>query len=401
MMSDGDLAVVRRAGRMAALQASFALTLVLLVVGAAVFLVDTRVQRQQIASQLGEVASTADDVTDPPVGMELVLRDRAGHTEASSQSLPVPELLARPVGEFDTVIDGTAYRGLVVDKPAGRVVVLLDLRPYDASRSRLLLALAIAELAGIAASVAVVVLLTRRSIRPLTEALALQRRFVADASHELRAPLTVLHTRIQMLSRRFDAGDTHAAKEQIEALASDTRALAAVIEDLLASASMTAGGAPRERVDLAQLAESVRDTMAEHAESTGVRLVVEHGTDEPHECVVHGSSSALRRALSALVDNALAHQHAGGTITLRVSRRGGRVIVDVQDDGVGIDRDAMSTLFDRFSHGHAHTVIGGPRRYGIGLALVREIATAHRGDITVSQTPGGGATFTLSVPAAE
>lgn len=286
-MTDGDLAVVRRAGRMAALQASFALTLVLLIVGAAVFLVDTRVQREQIASQLSEVASTADDVTDPPVGTELVLRDRAGRTETSSESLPVPELLARPVGEFDTVIDGTAYRGLVADKPAGRVVVLLDLRPYEASRSRLLLALAIAELAGIAASVAVVVLLTRRSIRPLTEALSLQRRFVADASHELRAPLTVLHTRIQMLSRRFDAGDTHAAKEQIDALASDTRALAAVIEDLLASASMTAGGAPREHVDLAQLAESVRDTMAEHAESTGV---------------LRGSSSALRRALSALIE---------------------------------------------------------------------------------------------------
>ena len=78
---------------------------------------------------------------------------------------------------------------------------------YKAGRSRLLLSLGIAELAGIVASIAVVTLLTRRSIRPLAEALALQRRFVADASHELRAPLTVLHTRIQLLARRFDDGD--------------------------------------------------------------------------------------------------------------------------------------------------------------------------------------------------
>ncbi|MCV7229611.1 HAMP domain-containing histidine kinase [Mycolicibacterium komossense] len=399
MMPDGDLAMIRRAGRVAALQASLALTLVLLIVGAAVFFVDTHVQNQQIVSELNSVASTADDATDPPPGTMLVLRDRAGKVEASSDDLPTAELLRRPTGLFDNVIGGARYRGLVADKPEGRVVVLLDLRPYEAGRSRLLLSLVIAELAGIAASVAVVILLTRRSIRPLTEALALQRRFVADASHELRAPLTVLHTRVQMLGRRFDDGDAHAAKAEIEALASDTRALGAVIEDLLASASMTVDGTPRDRVDLSQLADTVHDTMAQHAESAGVRLVVEDHT-EGSGCVVLGSASALRRATASLVDNALVHQHPGGTITLRVRRQGDRAVIDVQDDGVGIASDAMATLFNRFSHGHAHTVTGGARRYGIGLALVREIAHAHRGEISVAHTPGGGATFTLSIPAA-
>jgi signal transduction histidine kinase len=401
MMSDGDLKVVQRAGRVAALQASLALTLVLLIVGAAVFFVDARVESQQIVSQLNSVASTADDATDPPPGTTLVLRDRTGRVEASSDALPTAELLARPTGLFDTEIGGIRYRGAVADKPDGRVVVLLDLGPYEAGRSRLLLSLAIAELAGIAASVAVVVLLTRRSIRPLAAALALQRRFVADASHELRAPLTVLHTRVQMLARRFDDGDAHAAKDQIDALTSDTRALGAVIEDLLASASMTVEGAPRERVDLLEVAEAVRDSMSQHAESAGVHLVVERsGENTGHGFVVFGSTSALRRATASLVDNALAHERPRGTITLRVSRQGNRVVVDVQDDGVGIDPTALGTLFDRFSHGHTHSQAGGPRRYGIGLALVREIAHAHRGDISVAQTPGGGATFTLIIPAA-
>lgn len=401
MKPDSDLQVIRRAGRVAALQASLALTLVLLIVGAAVYFVDGQVQNQQIASQLDFVASTADDVTDPPPGTILVLRDRNGRVESSSDGMPVAELLAHPTGLFDKEIGGISYRGLVVDQPDGRVVALLDLRPYDAGRSRLLLSLAIAELAGIAASVAVVFLLTRRSIRPLVEALALQRRFVADASHELRAPLTVLHTRVQMLARRFDDGDAHAAKDQIDALAADTRALGAVIEDLLASASMTVDGAPRDRVDLSEVAEAVRQSMAQHAESAGVRLVVERSADlAGHGVVVLGSTSALRRAIASLVDNALAHEHPGGTITLRVRSHGDRVLIDVQDDGVGVAPAAMGTLFDRFSHGHTHTATGGPRRYGIGLALVREIAHAHRGDITVAQTPGGGATFTLSIPAA-
>jgi signal transduction histidine kinase len=400
MTPHSDLGVVHRAGRIAAVQASVALAAVLLVVGAVVFFVDIRVQEQQIRSQLSSVASTADDVTDPPPGMILVLRDRAGTVTASADRVPTTELLARPAGFSDARIDGARYRAVVVDKPEGRVVALLDFGVYEVGRSRLLLSLGIAELAGILASVAVVILLTRRSIRPLAAALALQRRFVADASHELRAPLTVLHTRIQILARRFDDGDAQQVKEQIDALASDTRGLGEVIEDLLASASMTAGDTPQDRIDLSSVARALRDSMAPHAEAAGVSLVIEPDSAGPaHDLVVFGSASALRRAITSLVDNALAHEHPGGTIAIAVRRHENKVHIDVRDDGVGIDPFDVDTLFTRFSHGQAHTATGDRRRYGIGLSLVREIAHAHGGDITVAQTPGGGATFTLTLPA--
>jgi signal transduction histidine kinase len=395
-----DLAVVRRAGRTAAIQASLALAAVLLVVGAVIFFVDVRVQNQQIAHQLTSVASTADDATDPPPGMQLVMRNLAGKVQASGVDLPSADLLARPPGFSDARIDGASNRVLVADKPQGRVVALLALDSYEAGRSRLLLSLGAAELAGILASIAVVVLLTRRSIRPLTDALDLQRRFVADASHELRAPLTVLHTRIQLLARRFDDGDAHEAKEQIDALAADTRALGEVIEDLLASASMASNGVTRDRVDMSAVVAAVRDSMAEHADSADVALVVERddGTVAA-DLAVLGSAAALRRAVTSLVDNALAHEHAGGEIAIFVGRRGPDVVIEVRDDGVGVAPDAMGTLFTRFAHGQSHTSTAGRERYGIGLALVREIALAHRGDVGVAQTPGGGATFTLTLPA--
>jgi signal transduction histidine kinase len=108
----------------------------------------------------------------------------------------------------------------------------------------------------------------------------------------------------------------------------------------------------------------------------------------------------LRRALTALVDNALGHQHDGGTVELGVARAGAKVTVAVADDGVGIDPEAMATLFTRFSHGAEHTARQGREPYGIGLALVREIADAHGGDIAVASEPGEGATFTLTLPAA-
>jgi signal transduction histidine kinase len=402
MTSDGsDLTLVRRAGRIAAVQASLALAAVLLVVGAVVFFVDVRVQNQQIADQLTTVASTADDPTDPPPGMQLVLRDLTGKVQVSAPELPAADLLGRPAGFSDARIDGRQNRVLVADKAQGRVVTLLALDSYEAGRHRLLLALGAAELAGILASAAVVILLTRRSIRPLTEALALQRRFVADASHELRAPLTVLHTRIQLLARRFDDGDAHEAKEQIEALASDTRVLGEVIEDLLASASMAKDAIPHVRVDVSAVAGQVADSMAEHAESAGVRLTVTREVDAPASGVtVLGSAAALRRAITSLVDNALAHEQPGGFIEIYVGRRGTDVVIEVRDDGVGVDPDAIGTLFTRFAHGLSHTSTAGRERYGIGLALVREIAVAHRGDIDVAETPGGGATFRMTLPAA-
>jgi signal transduction histidine kinase len=163
----------------------------------------------------------------------------------------------------------------VADNSHGRVVALLDLPPYETGRSRLLVSLGAAELAGILVSIAVVVSLTRRSIRPLSQALALQRQFVADASHELRAPLTVLNTRAQVIARRFDHGDAHEAKNHIDALISDTRTLGDVIDDLLASASMATDTAPIDRIEVSALAHAVRETMSEHAQTAGVTLKAE------------------------------------------------------------------------------------------------------------------------------
>jgi signal transduction histidine kinase len=396
-----DLTVVQRAGRIAAVQASFALAVVLLVVGAVVFIVDVRVQNRQISSELHTVAATADDVNDPPPGMELVLRDNNGRVATSDGGQPGVALLSGPTGFTDIRAHGTELRALVMDRPEGRVVALLDLAPYHDGRNRLLLSLGFAELAGILASVAVVALFTRRSVRPLAQALALQRRFVADASHELRAPLTVLHTRAQMLAHRASDGDIQSLQKDVDALVADTRLLGTIVDDLLASATMMAGAPTRNIVNLSAVAEAVCDSMADHAESVGVTIVFEGAESANEQFEVIGSESALRRALTSLIDNALAHQHRNGTIAVRLSRYDKHISVAVEDDGVGIDPEALSTLFTRFAHGADHTGIARREPYGIGLALVREIAEAHRGDVSVISTPGQGATFTLTVPAAD
>ena len=396
-----DLAVVKRAGRVAAFQASAALALVLLLVGGVVFAVYVRTQRHQIDAELRSVAMIADDTTDPPPDMELAMRDLDGEISASDGGKPGVPLLTGPTGFSDIHAEGRHFRALAVDRPEGRVVAMIDMAPYQAARTRLLMSLAFAELTGILASIVVVALITRRSVRPLTQALALQRRFVADASHELRAPLTVLHTRAQMLAHRVETADAPTVRKDIDALVADTRALGDIVDDLLASATMAAGKPPRDRVDIAEVAAAVRDSMSSYAGSLGVTLSYEcEKPSSPSAFEVVGSAAALRRALTSLVDNALGHEHEGGTVELRVRRDAANVVVAVADDGVGIDTESMATLFTRFSHGSEHTTREGRESYGIGLALVREIAQVHGGDITVMSTPGEGATFTLTLPAA-
>lgn len=395
-----DRAVLHRAGRIAALQVAAALGAVLLVVGLAFYLVDDHVQQQQIASQLSAVASAVDDVNDPPPGMALAIRTTKGSVAVSAHApASAATLLDGPLGYTDLHDGDVEYRGLVTDNASGRVVALLDLGPFDTGRHRLLLALAFAKVVGIATSAGVVLLLSRRSIQPLARALELQRRFVADASHELRAPLTVLHTRVQLLARRADRYTPGELRCHLDGVVAETRALGEVVEELLLSASLESGAQPHEFVDMLALATQVRDSMSAYAESLGIAVDVERGGLEDRSSVVTGSRSALRRALVSLVDNALTHERPGGRVLLRVGAVGSDVVVSVVDTGVGVDSAIAETLFTRFAHGVRRPA--GGRRYGIGLALVREVARAHGGDVSVEARPGGGAIFSLRIPSTD
>jgi signal transduction histidine kinase len=399
-----DLAVVKRAGRVAALQTSVALALILLVVGGIAFAVFTRAQNRQIEDELRSVAVTADDANDPPPNMELVLHENDGRVAMSPGGRSGLPLLAGPVGLAEVNDGQVTYRTLVMDRDEGRVVAMMDMAPFRAARHHLLMAIGFSELAGIFASVGVVAVFSRRSARPLAQALALQRRFVADASHELRAPLTVLHTRAQLLLHRANTADAESVREEAEALVADTRALGAIVEDLLASAMMPLGKPVQDRVDLASVASSVCDSMAPHAGELGVQIACscEKGSSA-NTFEVIGSEAALRRVFTSLIDNSLAHSKDNGSVDVRLRREDATVVVTVTDDGAGIDAEVLKTLFARFSQGPEEKSLQsrqGRQSYGIGLALVREVVQGHGGEITVSSSPGQRATFTMVFPAA-
>lgn len=239
-------------------------------------------------------------------------------------------------------------------------------------------------------------IIARRAVRPLGEALRLQRQFVADASHELRTPLAVLDARLQVVQRRQQNG-TDVTPEALAELRSDSKALVDIVGDLLLAAGGEGGHA--EAIDAGPVVDEAATSLEILAHERGVRLSVE----KVGAVRVAVPPTSLRRCVIALVDNAVTHSPAGGTVHVRLEREGALVVLTVTDEGSGITGIAPERVFDRFAHSAPSTdeqAAGRRPGFGIGLALVRDIAVRQGGSIRVVSTSSAGTTFRLELPSA-
>ncbi len=285
------------------------------------------------------------------------------------------------------------------------VQAVMDLREQREEIARLLQAIVVGGAIGVAPVSAVAVLLGRRAVRPLAEALTLQQRFVADAAHELRTPLTLLSTRAQLLGRRLQHAEMTdpAAQTQLEAgareLVADAASLTEILEDLLLAADRTAE-LPDVPVDLAAVAREAVTAAAVAADPAGIRIRLAISADDDALHIGAGSRPAVLRAANALIDNAVTH--ASSQVDVRVVPRGGGVDLEVADDGPGIDAQTLPTIFERFASRRAAGESGphGRRHYGLGLALVSDVAARHGGTVGVEHRADGhsGAVFRLHLP---
>lgn len=218
---------------------------------------------------------------------------------------------------------------------------------------------------------------TNETLSALESAVERQRRFVADASHELRSPIASLRTQLEVGARHPDLLDLDGAVQ-------DTVRLQTLAADLLLLARLDAGERPGSgRVDLAEV---VREELRQREGRTEVRLDVEGA-----ETTVSGSRMQLGRVVGNLLDNA--QRHAAERV--RVSVRPG--VVEVADDGYGVAVEERERIFERFVRlDDARTRDDGGA--GLGLAIARDVAARHGGTLTVSDAPEGGALFVLRLP---
>jgi two-component system sensor histidine kinase TctE len=248
--------------------------------------------------------------------------------------------------------------------------------------------------------------LVHKEVRPLVAAMndsmarmqnliASQRRFIADASHQLRTPLTVLKTQAELALRENDAGAMRAIVESIAVTTDSTVHLA---NRLLTLARIEHGGeaANMAPVALPEVVRQVGLALALPAVQKRIDLSLEAAQD----AVIDGQALLLHELVTNLVDNAIRYTPAGGQVTLRVLAFDATVVLEVEDSGVGIAAAEREKVFKPFYRSTSSMEMnqGGT---GLGLAIVHDIAVLHRATVALSESAGRGLKVSISFPAAQ
>ena len=227
----------------------------------------------------------------------------------------------------------------------------------------------------------------------LDEAFAAQRHFIHEASHELRNPLAVIRTNVDVALADPDAG-TEDLRAAAEAVGRSAERMSTLVDDLLVYARHGTRPAREEELDLVPLVADLVEEFEASAESRGIRL---ESTADSEAITVCVDGPAVRRAVANLVANAVRLAPAESTITVRTSGTSDHVSVSVADEGPGIAADDHGRVFQRFWRGSGGRA-GNDGRSGLGLTIVRQIAESHGGRIELDSDAGRGSTFTLRLP---
>jgi two-component system OmpR family sensor kinase len=223
----------------------------------------------------------------------------------------------------------------------------------------------------------------------LEDALAREREFVADAGHELRTPLALLRTELELALRHADSPDE--LREAVRSASQEVDQLAQLADDLLLTAVSERGklALRLETLSAAELLSSVARRFEWRAQETGrpLRVTLEDGTH------VRGDRIRLEQALGNLVDNAL--RHGAGTVRLSAEASGALVELHVTDEGVGFPPTFLEQAFNRFARPDETRTRGGS---GLGLSIVRVIAEAHGGSAHVANLDPVGADVFVTLP---
>ncbi len=402
MRAQGEAADLVRTSWRLGLQTGLLVVGVLAVVGVLLFGLYERATSQAEDRLLVDTTAHIDKADEAPPGIRVVVVTPIGRTVSPGMppGLPDEQALAavardgRPrqsdvrIGEHDYTVRTAKADGRITQ-------AVLDRSQSEEARERILSSLFIASGVGVLLAGLVSAWLARRAVSPLARTVAMQRRFVADASHELRTPLTLLSTRVQLLARRARRGGVPPGDQDLAGVLADTQMLTDILDDLLLAAD-TRVSAEREPVDVGRLARDAVAAARAAADDAGVELVTTV-TGEPE---VEGVATSLRRAITALVDNAVGH--ARSRVEVSVERHHRHVRVQVADDGPGIPSEIAPRLFERFTSTRVDPeASGGRRHYGIGLALVADVAAAHDGRVSAGGRADGrpGAVLVLTLPA--
>lgn len=232
----------------------------------------------------------------------------------------------------------------------------------------------------------------------LSQTIEMQKRFIADAAHQMKTPLAGMRMQSELALRQLDPDEIHRSLEQ---LSKSSESATRLVNQLLALARAEYQPHAGTTLEALDLDDAARATVQDWVQASFAHRI-DLGYEEAGEPVqITGSALMLRELLSNLIDNALRYTPAGGSVTVRVRADGGQAILEVEDTGPGIAAAERAHVFQRFYRILGNTAPGS----GLGLAIVREIAQQHGAEIDVFNNPRSfekkwpGCLFRLTFPA--
>ena len=218
-----------------------------------------------------------------------------------------------------------------------------------------------------------------------------RNEFLNNIAHELRTPLMIATGYLQMLQRGMVTGEQLSAG--IDTVARNVQQIATLVNDILFLQEMELVLPEFQAVDMNEIARQVIDRYRAKALERGVTLRLEPRLGLPPAM---GDAKSLERALMALVDNSIKFSPKGGDVTMLLRETKDSILVAVEDHGIGMSKDTMPRIFDRFYHleRHEDNLFGG---IGLGLSITRQVIKQHQGTLEVTSEPGKGSTFTLTL----
>jgi two-component system, OmpR family, phosphate regulon sensor histidine kinase PhoR len=326
---------------------------------------DLTAERDRLSAIL---AGMAEGVLVTDAGGKIVLANPAASQVLGAAAEPGATLEVAP--EFGALFDATEVREAEIETTDGKAIAVY-VKPLAAGRVTVL-----------------------RDMTHIRRLLSLRRDFVANVSHELRTPVTAIQGYAETLLR--GTADARTTRQFLEIIHRQSQRIGQLVTSLLRLSELEAAPSENtvhEPVPLRGIADAVADTMRARAGTTGAAIAVE----VPDGLVALGDPSGVEQVLLNLVENAIKYGKNEGTVTIRGAEEDGQAVLEVHDDGPGIDPRHLPRLFERF-----YRVDAGRSRdrggSGLGLSIVKHLVDAMGGKIEVESAVGHGSTFSVRLP---
>lgn len=291
---------------------------------------------------------------------------------------------------LDTIEQRLRLRQFGLLPPEGRELVFIQ--DLIEARNKIIIILAYANGTIFVLSIVAGNLLAGKTLEPIEKALEKQKRFVADASHELKTPITSLYTSIEV-ALRDKYLSLRDAKQTLNDALEDVEGLKALTENLLTLARTNQVSTKFERIRVSDLTKTLEKRFRPISSKKGVKLVI-----KPIKLEISTSREDLEKVLSIFLDNAIKYTKPKGNVQLNIDKNRRFITFEVIDNGIGISKENQTKIFDRFYRVDSSRSSSHTHGYGLGLSIAKDIADRNGWKLSFKSKLNVGSTFTTTLP---